>query len=225
MNNNLDIIFADDDLVIRKIIAKLLTDNGYRVRVAKDGAEAFALYEKHRPDLMLLDIGMPKMTGTEVCARIRENDPSTPILFFTGFDSETEEVNALGLGADSFISKNVSDEVILARLNSITRRLAGAMVSSIFDFAGATVDPSKMQVESDGQTFTITEKELAILRFFADNPNEVFNRDHLLTRFWGIDSENTDNVLSVVIFRLRERLGKAGKALETVRGIGYAFRP
>ena len=223
--NNLDIIFADDDLVIRKIIAKLLTDNGYRVRVAKDGAEAFALYEKRRPDLMLLDIGMPKMTGTEVCARIRENDPSTPILFFTGFDSETEEVNALGLGADSFISKNVSDEVILARLNSITRRLAGAMVSSIFDFAGATVDPSKMQVESDGQTFTITEKELAILRFFADNPNEVFNRDHLLTRFWGIDSENTDNVLSVVIFRLRERLGKAGKALETVRGIGYAFRP
>ena len=225
MNNNLDIIFADDDLVIRESITQLLTDNGYRVRVAKDGSEAFELYKKHRPDMMLLDIGMPKMRGTEVCERIREDDPNTPILFFTGFDSEEDEVHALGLGADSFISKNVSNEVILARLSSVARRLAGAMVSSSFDFAGATVDPVKMQVESEGKTFTITEKELAILRFFADNPNEVFNRDHLLTRFWGLDSDNTDNVLSVVIFRLRERLGKAGKALETVRGIGYAFRP
>ena len=220
-----NIIVADDERVIRQSISGLLEKNGYAVRAAKSGEEALRLYQEERPDLMLLDVMMPKGNGYEICETIRKTDVETPVLFLTALDSDQDELKGLGVGADAYIFKTVSEEVLLARIAAAIRRHRHDEPTGDFDFADWHVDAAKLSMRRNpGEVVSLSEREVAILRWFAGHPGEVFSRDFLFTRFWGISFEGCDNTLTMTIGRLRAKLGDDAKALVVIRGSGYSFR-
>ena len=221
-----EIIVADDERVIRQSISKLLEDDGHAVRVAKDGEEALRLYRERRPDLMLLDVMMPKRNGYEVCEAIRRTDVDTPVLFLTALDTDVDELKGLGVGADAYISKAVSNEVLLARIAAAMRRHRHDAPTGDFDFADWHVEPAKLSMRrKDGPSVPLSEREVAMLRLFAGHPGEVFSHDFLETKFWGVDFVGGDSALKLAIYRLREKLDTAGDGIRSVRGSGYVFRP
>lgn len=221
-----DVILADDERVVRQVISGLLEANGYAVRSAKNGEEALRLYQERRPDLLLLDVMMPKGDGYEVCAAIRKTDVETPVLFLTALDSDQDELRGLDAGADIYIPKTVSDEVLLARIAAAIRRHRRTEPTGDFDFADRHVEPARLSMRAkDGPPVSLSEREVAILRWFAGHPREVFSRDFLFTRFWGASFEGNDSTLSIAILRLREKLGAAAAGLKSVRGSGYVWRP
>lgn len=221
MNARCEILLAEDERVLRRALAALLERAGYAVRAAADGEAALRLYRERRPDLLLLDVMMPKLNGYDVCRTVRDGDATTPILFLTAKDTEAHEVRGLGAGADDFLSKSASEAVWLARIAAALRRTAGGCGD--FSFFGWRVEPAALRmVSARGESAALTEREVAILRLLAAHPGEVFNRDGLLTKFWGADRDVAENTLSMAMARLREKLGADGEAIRTVRGVGYA---
>ena len=221
-----ELILADDERTIRTTLTGLLEANGYAVRAAKNGAEALRLHRERRPDLMLLDVMMPKMSGYEVCETVRRTDTETPVLFLTALDSDRDELRGLDAGADVYISKTVSDDVLLARIAAAIRRHRHDEPTGVFDFADWQVDPAKLSMRrKTGDAVLLTEREVALLRWFAMHPDEVFSRDFLFTRFWGEEFEGSDNALTMAIGRLRMKLNDAAETLVVVRGSGYSYRP
>ena len=221
-----DVILAEDDRVVRNTLAAVLEKAGHSVRAVRDGARALASFEAKRPDAVILDVMMPVMDGREACRRIREVDAETPVLFLTALDTEADELEGLGLGADDYVSKSASDEILLARLSAALRRVTQPQARGDFDLGPWRIDASSLSMSRGrGRTVELSEREVALLRLFASRPGEVFSRDFLLTRFWEGDADASDNALSIAMFNLREKLGDAGAALRTVRGAGYAYRP
>lgn len=222
---NADVILADDERLIRQSLVALLEANGYAVRAGKNGDEALRLYRERRPDLLLLDVMMPKLSGYEVCEAVRKADIETPVLFLTALDSDVDELKGLGVGADAYISKTVSNEVLLARIAAAIRRHRNDEPTSDFDFDDWHVEPAKLSMRQEkGTPVSLSEREVALLRWFAMHPGEVFSRDFLVTRFWGADFAGNDSTLSIAILRLREKLGEAANRLKSIRGSGYVWR-
>lgn len=223
---NADIILADDERPVRRSLVVLLEGAGYAVRTAKDGEEALRLYRERRPDLMLLDVMMPKGSGLEVCEEVRKTDIDTPVLFLTALDSDVGELRGLGVGGDDYIAKTVSDEILLARIAVAIRRHRPVEPTGDFDFADWHVEPAKLAMRrKTGLSVVLGEREVALLRWFATHPGEVFSRDFLFTRFWGVDFDGVDETIYTIVSRLRKKLGKAASGLKTVRGSGYVWRP
>lgn len=221
-----DVILADDERVIRQSVSKLLEANGYAVRAAKDGEEALRLYRERRPDLLLLDVMMPKGDGYEVCETVRKTDVDTPVLFLTALDSDQDELRGLDAGADVYVPKTVSDEVLLARIAAAIRRRRQIEPTGDFAFADWQVEPAKLSMRrKGGPSVSLSEREVAMMRLFAGHPGEVFSHDFLETRFWGVDFAGGDSALKLTIYRLREKLGAAGDGIRSIRGSGYVFRP
>ena len=175
-----DILLADDERSIRTLLKGVLESRGYAVRTAANGNQALALYGARRPDLLLLDVMMPGMGGIEVCEAVRRGDADTPIVFLTALDSEADELRGLGVGADAYIAKTVSEEILLARIAAALRR--SERLSCGFDFGSWRVEPLRLAMRgANGEETPLSEREVAILRAFADHPGEVFARDALLT--------------------------------------------
>ena len=223
---NATVILAEDERLIRQSLVGLLEANGYDVRAGKDGEEALRLYRERRPDLMLLDVMMPKRSGYEVCEAVRSADAETPILFLTALDSDVDELKGLGVGADDYISKTTSNEILLARIAAAVRRHRHEEPTGDFDFADWHVEPTRQSMRrGTGEAVSLREREVALLRWFVGHPGEVFSRDFLFTKFWGASFDGSDSTLSIAILRLREKLGESAAGLQTIRGTGYAWRP
>ena len=221
-----EILIVDDERMIRAGLARLLSGAGFAVREARDGKSALAAVAERRPDLVLLDVMMPRGNGYEVCETIRRTDGETPVLFLTALDSDVDELKGLGVGADAYISKTVSDEVLLARIAAAIRRHRHDEPTGDFDFADWHVEPAKLSMRrKTGKTVALNEREVALLRWFAGHPGEVFSRDFLFTKFWGVSFDGNDSTLSIAILRLREKLCEAAAGLQAVRGSGYVWRP
>ena len=220
-----DIILAEDERVIRQAITDLLEDAHFSVRAACNGEEALALYREQRPDLMILDVMMPKKDGFSVCREIRENDPLTSVIFLTQLDAERSELEGLKAGGDTYIPKTVSREVLLARIQASLRRRTRPDDEEFY-FASWRVNPAMKTITSaDGASCVISKREAALLRLFALYPGEVFSRDFLLEKFWGPKYEGSDSPLTVAIMRLREKLDADGVKITSVRACGYAYDP
>jgi len=219
MGDSPDIVVADDEPSVLEGLCVLLESEGYSVRAARDGEEALRLCRERRPDLILLDAAMPRMSGYAVCAEIRRTDPDVPILFLTARDGEADELRGLAAGADDYISKTAAEAIKLARIAAALRR-AGPGVS--FRFGSCRVDAAQMRIiPQDAPERDITPRELAMLRLLASRPGEVFSRDFLLTRLWGTGFDGGDAALSVAVHRLREKLGEDARLIETVSRQGY----
>ena len=225
------ILVAEDDPAIREGLVATLESDGHEVRAAADGAEALARVAEERPDLLLLDVMMPRKSGWDVCAELRRTDPALPIVFLTAKGAESDKVLGLGLGADDYVVKPFGVRELLARVRAALRRAAApssadAAAEGDFDFAGARVLAAALSVRApDGTASPLAPRELALLRLFAAHPGQVLLRDYLLNAAWGVSYLGTTRTLDQHVARLRKKLGPAGAAIETVHAVGYRYRP
>ena len=206
------------------MLRRALTADGYDVVTAADGDEALAEFEEKQPDLVLLDVMMPGLSGLDVCRRIRERS-ATPVLLVTAKDEVPERVAGLDAGADDYIVKPFALEELLARVRAQVRRMHVETERALVH-SDLTVDPTAMTIRRGGRAIELTHREFELLMLFLRHPNQVLLRSTILERIWGYDFGAETNVLDVYIGYLRAKLEAGGEArlIHTVRGSGYVLR-
>ena len=224
-----DILVAEDNALLAKGICTALKSERYRVRHVADGAAALAAIAERRPDVLVLDIMMPKTDGITVCRTIRRTDAHLPILMLTARGLDSQKVEGLSAGADDYLPKPFSIAELLARIAALLRRAllaAPESAADTFAFGAATVDASTLTVTaSDGTSQRLLPRELGLLKLFAENPGKVFSRDELLDRFWGVSYYGTTRTLDQRLMLLRKKLGSDAARIESVHGVGYKYVP
>ncbi|MDX9924631.1 MAG: response regulator transcription factor [Ignavibacteriaceae bacterium] len=222
------ILLVDDEKDIVEFLQYNLEQEGFEVLAAYDGKEALEKMELN-PDLVILDVFMPKMDGYEVCTKIRlmEDHKTTPVIFLTAKSSETDEIHGLNLGADDFIQKPISPKKLIARVKSNLRKIETTVASSdsnIIMIGPLVIDREQFVVILEGQTLIFPKKEFEIISYLASNPGKVFDRDKILNDVWGSDIYVVERTIDVHVRKIREKLGKYGNLIETVKGVGYRFK-
>ena len=219
-----EILVADDEPAILEGVKALLESEGYLVRTARDGEEALRMCRERLPDLLLLDVMMPRLGGYAVCREVRRDDANLPIIFLTARDADADELLGLSSGADGYIPKAAAQAVMLARIAAALRRARPVADPAVFEFGSCRVNAAQMRIfPPDGASHEVTPREVAMLRFFLSRPGEVVSRDSLLTRFWGLDFDGGDAVLTVALHRLRGKLGADARLIRTVPRQGYRY--
>jgi DNA-binding response OmpR family regulator len=225
------ILLVDDEQPIQTLLSFPLQRDGYDVVVAADGREALARYEEQPPDLVVLDVMLPRMDGLEVCKRLRAKGETVPIIMLTAKSEEIDKVLGLELGADDYITKPFSMREFRSRVKAALRRAGMSRTENDderpIEMRGLRIDPAKRAVTRDGQTVATTYVEFEILAALAAGPGRVFTRDMLLSRVWGDSAFRDPRTVDVHIRHLREKIESDPKEPEyifTVRGVGYRFR-
>ena len=225
------ILVVDDDPAVRESLRRSLIFNGYSIVLAADGEEALAKVQSERPDIVILDVMMPKLDGLEVCRELRSQGEDTPILLLTARDSVSERVAGLDAGADDYLTKPFALEELLARTRSLVRRAARpAAVDTqqieILKFEDLELDPATRDVTRGGRQISLTRTEFALLELLLRNPRKVLSRTTILEDVWGYDFPTSGNALEVYIGYLRRKTEADGepRLIQTVRGVGYVLR-
>ena len=223
------ILVAEDEADIAKGLRDNLEFEGYEVLVAEDGEAALLAATQQSPDLVLLDIMMPKLDGLEVCHRIRDAGFMIPILMVTAKSQEIDVVRGLEVGADDYITKPFSIREVLARVKAALRRTgAGKGLSRILRIGETTVDLIKGKVEKGGETFNLGHFELEILKMLVENAEAPVERNKLLDVIWGLEGFPTTRTVDNHIVSLRRKIepdAKKPRHIVTVHSIGYKFVP
>lgn len=216
------ILIADDEPDILEILKYNLSSEGYQVITAKDGDEALDRAKFFHPDMIVLDIMMPKKNGVEVCEILRKQPAfrETLILFLTALSDEGTQVKGLETGADDYVSKPVSPKVFLSKVNSLFRRLKKSE-NKIIKINGLEIDPERFVVIYEGKEFTLAKKEFELLYLLASKPGRVFLRNEILSQVWGAEVIVGDRTIDVHIRKIRQKLGL--DCITTVKGVGYKF--
>ena len=222
-----EILIIEDDRDIVETLEYNLKKEGFKVSKAYDGAAGLKAAEEKRPALVLLDLMLPIIEGLEVCRRLKKNPKTAgiPIIMLTAKGTETDKVVGLEVGADDYLTKPFSNKELIARIRAILRRYEkpAAAPSVILKFKELEIDSEQHVVRVNGKEIELTAKEFQLLHYLAENKGRVFSRDRLLDSVWGIDVAIETRTVDVHMRRLREKLGKAGKHLITLRGVGYKF--
>ena len=222
----LKILIADDDTNICDLLKLYLENEGYEIVTANDGIKALSAFKIYEPDLVLLDIMMPRKDGWQVCREIREMS-SKPIIMVTAKGDVFDKVLGLELGADDFITKPFDMKEVSARVKAVLRRYSGHDNddSEVIKFDNLEISLQKYELKLAGKPVDIPPKELELLYFLTSNYNRVFTRDQLLDKVWGFDYLGDSRTVDVHVKRLREKLeGVSDKwTLKTVWGVGYKF--
>ena len=208
-----------------KIIRYNLEQEGIASIEASDGSQAIDLLSKN-PSLIILDIMMPGKDGYEVCKIIRDNGSTVPIVFLTAMDREFDELKGLEVGGDDYIRKPFSPKILVARINSIFRRVEQInQKGSFLQYDGLEADTKNYIAKVDGDELHLPRKEFELLAFFMNEPDIVFKRDALLASIWEDDVYVVDRTIDVHINRIRSKLGPYRDWIETIKGVGYRFKP
>lgn len=219
------VLIVDDEKDLRKIIRYNLEQEGIASIEASDGSQAIDLLSKN-PSLIILDIMMPGKDGYEVCKIIRDNGSTVPIVFLTAMDREFDELKGLEVGGDDYIRKPFSPRILVARINSIFRRIDQInQKGSFLQYDGLEADTKNYVVTIDGDELHLPRKEFELLAFFMNEPDIIFKRDALLASIWEDDVYVVDRTIDVHINRIRSKLGPYRDWIETIKGVGYRFRP
>jgi two-component system OmpR family response regulator len=221
------ILIVEDEKKLADALGKGLELKGYSVDTVADGKKALTRISLHRNDydLIILDLMLPSMDGHEVCKQAREMGVTTPILILTARSETEKKVDLLLSGADDYLVKPFSFEELSARVHALLRRPSESVPVSL-TIADITLNPVERTVERGGEDISLTLKEFGLLEYFMRHPNQVVNREDLLSHLWDFNYESFSNVVDVHVKNLRRKLGEAGDPgiLETVRGIGYRLR-
>ena len=224
MNKKL-ILIVDDEKDIRNIIQYNLEQENLKCITASDGDVALKKLNES-PDLIILDIMMPSLDGYEVCRTIRNQGNTVPIIFLTAMDREFDEVKGLEYGGDDYIRKPFSPKLLIARINAIFRRIDKIKEKGkIIEYEGLRININNYLAELDGKEITLPRKEFELLAFFMSQPNKIFTREILLSSIWEDDVYVVDRTIDVHINRIRSKLSNYKNWIETVKGVGYRFRP
>lgn len=222
------ILIVDDEAPIVEILKYNLTKSGYRVIVAYDGEEGYYAAINQKPDLILLDVMLPKMDGFEVLRKIREKQ-STPVIMLTAREEEVDKILGLELGADDYITKPFSVRELTARVKANLRRNYETREEDNqrpMTFGSLTIDPSVYKVTKNGRELELTLLEFELLKFLAMQPGKIFSREALLEKVWGYDYFGEVRTVDVTVRRLREKVEDNPGApvyIMTKRGVGYYF--
>jgi two-component system alkaline phosphatase synthesis response regulator PhoP len=223
------ILVVDDEPNLRHSLSYALRQEGYEVATAEDGERALELFRSAHPDLVVLDVMLPKMDGLAVCRAIRR-ESDVPVIMLTARSGELDTIVGLEVGADDYLAKPFSTRELIARIRAALRRAAaprGAAGATEVEAAGLRVDVARHRVTLDGREVELKPREFDLLRFLASHPGQVFAREQLLASVWGLDYSGDSRTVDTHVKTLRERLGdEAGQPryIETVRGVGYRFR-
>ena len=217
------ILIVDDESRMRKLLKDFLTVKGYQTLEAEDGEKAIEIYEENKNNikLILLDVMMPKLDGWSVLRKIRQ-DSKIPVIMLTARGEEQDELFGFELGVDEYISKPFSPKILVARVEAILKRTYGD-IKEIKDYAGITLDPEGRTVKVDGKPIDLSLREYELLKYLLENENIALSRDKILNNVWNYDYYGDSRTIDSHIKKIRHKLGKKGKYIETIRGIGYKF--
>lgn len=220
------ILVVDDDVNICELLRLYLEKDGYSVIIVNDGMEAISAFQDSKPDLVLLDIMLPKLDGWQVCREIRKTS-DTPIIMLTAKGETFDKVLGLELGADDYVVKPFDAKEVVARVKAVLRRSGGAPTDTVKEvrYDKLVINLTNYELRVNGEQIDTPPKELELIYHLASNPNRVFTRDQLLDEVWGFDYYGDSRTVDVHVKRLREKLeGVSDKwTLKTVWGVGYKF--
>ena len=221
--NDITILVVDDEARMRKLIKDFLNQKGYQILEAGDGEEALKVFEENsnKVNLILLDVMMPKLDGWSVLRQIRQNS-KIPIMMLTARGEEQDELFGFELGVDEYISKPFSPKILVARVEAILKRSLGDK-SEMKDYGGILIDPEGRTVKVDGKQVEMSLREYELLKYLVDNRGIALSRDKILNNVWNYDYYGDSRTIDSHIKKIRHKLGKKGKYIETMRGVGYKF--
>ena len=220
------ILIVEDDAQLSKIMQLELSHEGYETLYACDGRVALELIENEKPDMVLLDVMLPKLSGLEVLRKLRfEMKNNLPVILVTARGETIDKVDGLNSGADDYIAKPFKIEELLARMNAVLRRIRSNSVSSkslILKNASLEMIVDEMKVNFEGTTVELSKIEFLLLKFFLENPGKVLSRDEIIKTVWGEDYYIEENSVDVYVRHLRSKFGD--EIIKTVRGMGYIMK-
>jgi len=226
------VLVVDDDPIVREVLERYLAREGFAVTAAADGREALEAFDSVRPDLVLLDLMLPRVDGFEVFRKIRARDHSTAVIMLTARGQETDRIVGLESGADDYVSKPFSPRELIARVRAVLRRTGEhAVVGAVeerLSFDGLAVDPAAREARLDGTAIALTPKEFDLLLHFVRNPRIAFSRNQLLDQLWDVAYDGDPSTVTVHVRRLRQKIEPDPSNpswLVTVWGSGYRFEP
>ncbi|MFF7210990.1 response regulator transcription factor [Streptomyces sp. NPDC008238] len=219
------VLVADDDAAIRRSLQRGLRLDGFSVSLADGGRAALAAVREAAPDVVVLDISMPDLSGIEVCRTLREQDDDVPVLMLSALDEAADRVAGLQAGADDYLVKPFALQELVLRLRALLRRrppAAGGRVRA----GGLLVDPAAREARLDGEPLALTRREFELLEVLARNAGLVLTRDQLLDRVWGYDFDVRTDAVDTFVSYLRRKMEAGGRPriLHTVRGVGFVLR-
>ena len=217
------ILVVDDESRMRKLLKDFLSAKGYQILEAEDGEKAIEVFEEKRNKikLILLDVMMPKLDGWSVLRKIRQ-ESNIPVIMLTARGEEQDELFGFELGVDEYISKPFSPKILVARVEAILKRVYGD-IKEVKDYDGITIDQEGRTVKVDGKPIDLSLREYELLKYLLDNENIALSRDKILNNVWNYDYYGDSRTIDSHIKKIRHKLGKKGKYIETIRGIGYKF--
>ena len=219
----MNILVVDDEQRMRKLIKDFLVAKDYEILEAEDGEKAIEVFEENRDkiDLILLDVMMPKLDGWSVLRQIRQNS-KVPIIMLTARGEEQDELFGFELGVDEYISKPFSPKILVARVQALLKRTSQTEEKSI-DYGGIEIDKNGRTVKVDGKNVELSLREFELLIYLVENENIALSRDKILNNVWNYDYYGDSRTIDSHIKKIRHKLGKKGKYIKTMRGIGYKF--
>ncbi len=234
----IDILYAEDERILREAYKRLLEGEGYHVRAVRNGRDALNLYGGKKPDLLLLDVDMPVLNGLQTCAEIREMDPGMPILFLTAQRQDETQVKAFGCGADDYIGKEVSDSILLLRIAAVLRRAGlktpplktnltpvpialGEEILELGDLRIDLVDRSMVKKGNPGRVIELTNSETQLLVVLSEAQGRLVTYQQIFAALCGEGCISTEDAVRKAVQRLREKLGRVGELIISKRGQGY----
>jgi len=222
--NNITILVVDDESRMRKLIKDFFKQKNYNIIEAEDGEAALKAYNanKEKISLILLDVMMPKLDGWSVLRQIRQDNKNVPVVMLTARSEEQDELFGFELGVDEYITKPFSPKILVARVEAILKRTIKEE-KELKDYDGIVIDDEGRTVSVDGKIVEFSFREYELLKYLLENENIALSRDKILNTVWNYDYYGDSRTIDSHIKKIRHKLGKKGKYIQTVRGIGYKF--
>lgn len=221
--NDITVLVVDDESRMRKLVKDFLIQKGYSVLEAIDGEDALKVFEENssKISIILLDVMMPKLDGWSVLRQIRQTS-KVPIIMLTARGEEQDELFGFELGVDEYVSKPFSPKILVARVEAILNRTKPQQ-KEVKDYGGIMIDADGRTVKVDGKQVDLSLREYELLKYLVDNENIALSRDKILNNVWNYDYYGDSRTIDSHIKKIRHKLGKKGKYIETMRGVGYKF--
>ena len=222
--NNYTILVVDDESRMRKLIRDFLNQKDFNILEAEDGEKAIEVFnrESDKINLIILDVMMPKLDGWSVLRQIRQTS-KVPIIMLTARGEEQDELFGFELGVDEYISKPFSPKILVARVEAIIRRIYKEDKDRVKDYGGIQIDTEGRTVKVDGKDVELSLREYELLKYLVDNESIALSRDKILNNVWNYDYYGDSRTIDSHIKKIRHKLGKKGKYIQTMRGVGYKF--